>query len=129
MSNVLFVTTPDKAKVLREDADGPTAPSPINPIFNGGLFPPGIGGFGVQGGIVFPAVPAVDPAPPAVDPAPPPGEKPVEKAPDKPAEKPPEKPGEKPPEKPVQSPPPAGGTTTPPAAPGNAPPPPAEKKP
>ncbi len=112
MSNVLFVTTPDKAKVLREDADGPTAPSPINPIFfpGGGLnFPPGIGGFGGPGGIVFPAVPAVDPAPPAIDPAPPAGG---------------EKPAEKPPEKPAQAPPPAG-TTTPPAAPGGAAPPPA----
>lgn len=112
MSNVLFVTTPDKAKVLREDADGPTGPSPLNPIFGGLNFPPGaIGGFGGAGGIVFPAVPAVDPALPVVDPAPP-AEKPVEKVPDKekPAEKPPEKSGDKPP------------ATTPPA-------PPAEKKP
>jgi hypothetical protein len=38
MSNVLFVTTPEKADKLRPDADGPTAPSPINP-----LFPPGGG--------------------------------------------------------------------------------------
>lgn len=75
MSNVLFVTTPEKAKVLREDADGPTSPSPANPFFplGGGLVPPiGIGGPGV-------AVPVIDPAPanppPAPQVAPPPAEK------------------------------------------------------
>lgn len=75
-SNVLFVTTTDKAKDFKDD--GPTTPSPLNPIFGGGGVPvPGvIGGFG--GVQVLPAVPAGDipveaPAnPPAKpDPAPP----------------------------------------------------------
>lgn len=67
MSNVLFVTTPEKAKVLREDADGPTSPSPANPFFpfGGGVgLPPG----GI-GGVVLPAVP-IDPI--QVNPPPPP---------------------------------------------------------
>jgi hypothetical protein len=79
MSNVLFVTTPERAEKLRPDADGPTTPSPINP-----LFPPGgagalnLGGMGI-GGVVFPGglVPAnpcpVPPAnPPPANTAPPP---------------------------------------------------------
>ncbi len=73
MNNVLWLTTPEKAKVLREDADGPTTPSPINP---GSPFgpngPPVVGGFG--GLQVVPAAPAIEA--PAVQPAPPP---PVEK--------------------------------------------------
>jgi hypothetical protein len=69
MSNVLFVTTPEKADKLRPDADGPTAPSPINPLMP-------LGGAGVWnlngvGGIAFPAVP-VPPAPCPVPPANPP---------------------------------------------------------
>jgi type II secretory pathway component GspD/PulD (secretin) len=61
MSNVLFVTTPEKAKGLREDADGPTQPAPANPFFPGGginpLPAPGvIGGFG--GVQILPAGPA-----------------------------------------------------------------------
>jgi hypothetical protein len=96
-SNVLFVTTADKAKDFRDD--GPTTPSGANPLFpNGGIFPPpaviggGIGGFG---GAAVP-LPAVDlpaanpPAPPAKEEKAPAGEKAV---------------------------PPAGGGVPPPAAP------------
>jgi len=74
MSNVLFITTPEKAKVLREDADDPTTPSQVNPAFPFGLDVPVPGGLGGQ---VFPAVPA----PPAVE-APAQPEKPAP-APDK----------------------------------------------
>ena len=43
MSNVLFVTTPEKAKALRKDGDAPTSPSPLNPFFPGGGVPvPGV---------------------------------------------------------------------------------------
>lgn len=80
MSNVLFVTSPEKADKLRVDADGPTSPSPINPGFPGGGAPGVIGGFG---GIVIPAPPnppAACPPPAAVPPPanttpPPPPEK------------------------------------------------------
>jgi hypothetical protein len=132
MSNVLFITTPDKAKVLREDADGPTTPSPINPVFPfpagpGGIVPlppGGIGGIGGFGGGIF--VPGGIAPPPAADPTPP--EKSVETPPAKPTEKsgekPPEKSGENPPknQKPVE-----GGQPTPPPGPQKVPPP--EKKP
>lgn len=95
MSNVLFVTTPDKAKVLREDADGPTQPSPANPFFPGGLNPPPLGGIGGFGGVqIVPAAP-IGPAPAVEAPAAtPPAEKPVEKPADP---KPPEKPANPPP--------------------------------
>lgn len=103
MSNVLFVTTPDKAKVLREDSDGPTTPSPLNPVFpfgGGGPIPvPAFGG--AIGGVAVPAIDLPVPAPgPAVAPAP---------APDKPVQAPAEKP----------APPPAGNTAPP--APANTP--------
>jgi hypothetical protein len=116
MSNVLYVTAPDKVKEKGLHDDGPTNPSPLNPFFPGGgvAFPaPGViggpaGGIFVPGGIAPPPVEAV------------------------PAQNPPA-----PPDKPVQAPPPAAGGTTPPAppatgtAPGKAdpPPPPVEKKP
>jgi hypothetical protein len=74
MSNVLFVTTPDKAKVLREDADGPTTPAPANPFFPGGvplpgvIGPGGIGGFGGFGGVqIVPAPPVPAETVPAPD--------------------------------------------------------------
>ena len=69
MSNVLYVTTPERAKVLREDSDGPTSPSPFNPIF------PNPGGIGILGGGIGGF--AVPVPPPAVCPPPgnpPPGE-------------------------------------------------------
>lgn len=40
MSNVLFVTTPERAEKLRPSSDGPTQPAPGNPVFpfpNGGI--------------------------------------------------------------------------------------------
>ncbi len=58
MNNVLFVTTEDRAKVLREDGDGPT---PISP-FGGGL----------PGGPDVGIAPAVIPAPGAAPALPPP---------------------------------------------------------
>ncbi|VTU02309.1 hypothetical protein : [Gemmataceae bacterium] len=75
MANVLFVTTHDKAKVLREDGDGPTGSTPANPVFPlpGVGFP---GGGGIGGVQILPAQPAVDPAvPPQPAPAP---DKPVQ---------------------------------------------------
>jgi hypothetical protein len=77
MSNVLFITTPERAKELRPDADAPTAPAPLNPVFPFGpdvAVPRGIGGFG--GVQVLPAAPAVE-AP--AQPAPPQPVPPVEK--------------------------------------------------
>lgn len=82
MANVLFVTSHDKAKVLREDGEGPTAPAPANPVFpNPGVVFPGGGGMGGFGGVqILPVAPAVDPAvPPQPAPAP---DKPVQ-APEK----------------------------------------------
>jgi hypothetical protein len=74
MSNVLFVTTPEKAEKLRPDADGPTSPSPISPIFPPVALQPGAVGLG---GIVIPApgapVPGACPVPPAAPANPPPG--------------------------------------------------------
>ncbi len=105
-SNVLFITTLEKAKDFRDD--GPTTPAGANPIFPGGgpvPLPGLIGPGGVIGGIGgVQIVPA--PAPPAVETAP---------APNPPAQAPP--------------PPPAAGTTPAPApAPATTPPaPPAEK--
>ncbi|HJZ53946.1 MAG TPA: hypothetical protein VKE74_03265 [Gemmataceae bacterium] len=71
MSNVLFVTTPERAEKLRPDADGPTQPTQPSP-FGIAVPPPAIGGpipFGGAGGAVpIPApVPAVEvPAKPPV---------------------------------------------------------------
>jgi hypothetical protein len=68
MSNVLFVTTPERAKELRPDADEPTKPMPVNPFFPGqdGLVMPG--GFGGIGGIqAFPINPPPLPAPAPVE--------------------------------------------------------------
>jgi hypothetical protein len=132
MSNVLFVTTSEKADKLRPDADGPTAPSPINPLFPGGVPQGVIGGFGGVGGIVFPApVPAACPVPPQpANPAPeapaPTPDKPAP-TPDKPADRkvdptPPPIEKKEPEKKPEPTPPPAGKKTEPT-------PPPAEKKP
>jgi hypothetical protein len=99
MSNVLFVTSPERAEKLRPSADAPTQPAPgtVVPFPNGvvpalpGFGLPGIGGLGGFGGI-GPVVPA--PAAPA----------PAET---KPAEKPPEKPDPAP-EKPKPEPKPGG---------------------
>ena len=55
MSNVLFVTTPERAEKLRPDADGPVQPAPANPFFGGGLNPPPIQAFGF-GGLAVPAL-------------------------------------------------------------------------
>jgi len=147
MSNVLFVTSPEKAEKLRPDADGPTSPSPINPIFPGGGPPGVIGGFG---GVVFPApVPAACPLPAApANPAPPAAGAPAPggAAPGAPATPPPAggaAPGAPAPATPPPAanpapgapatPPPAGGaapgTPAPAAPPANpVPPPPVEKK-
>ena len=128
MSNVLFVTTPDKAEKLRADADGPTSPSPINPVFpNGGI--PGMqfnfGGIAVPAPVAPPAacpppVPANPPAAPANPPAAP-------GAPAAPAAPVPAAPGAPVPPAPGAPVPPAPGTTppAPPAGPGTPPP---EKK-
>jgi hypothetical protein len=93
MSNVLYVTSHERAKVLRDDADGPTSPSPFNPVF------PNPGGIGIIGGGIG-AFPVVAPPPAA---CPPPGNPPVveekkveeKKGEEKKAE--PEKKGEAPP--------------------------------
>lgn len=68
MNNVLYVTTGERARTLREDADGPTPPPPAGPFFPGGgdavpLPVPG-GPGGVPGGI--------EPGPGVVPPPPPP---------------------------------------------------------
>jgi hypothetical protein len=54
MSNVLFVTTPERAEKLRPDADGPVPAGTVSPFFPGGLNPPPIAvpGFG---GLAVPA--------------------------------------------------------------------------
>ena len=57
MNNVLFITSEERAKVLREDADGPTPTSPNFP------FGPGILG-GVGGGAGVDVLPALPPPPP-----------------------------------------------------------------
>ncbi|AWM36381.1 hypothetical protein GobsT_58270 [Gemmata obscuriglobus] len=69
MSNVLFVTTVERAEKLRPNADGPTQPAPGNPVFpfpNGGPGPvplPGvIGPAGQAVEVVRPAVEAAKPA-------------------------------------------------------------------
>jgi hypothetical protein len=74
MSNVLFVTSPERAEKLRPDADGPVPASPFSPFLP--VPPPGGIGFGGGfGGVAVPDMaveaPAVPPAPPA-PPAPPP---------------------------------------------------------
>jgi hypothetical protein len=82
MSNVLFVTTPERAEKLRPNADGPTQPgNNVVPFPNGGLNPPP-GGFGLPGfGGVVPAIP--------VPPAPAPAEAPkVEEKKEEPEKKP-----------------------------------------
>ena len=118
MSNVLFVTTTERAEKLRPNADGPTQPgNGVIPFPNGfpggGGFPvpPGIGIGIAPGGIggVLPALPPQQVEVPKVDP-------PAEK---KEPEKKPE------PDKKPDPAPPATGTT--PAAP--PPPPPAPPKP
>ncbi|MBN9122331.1 MAG: hypothetical protein J0I06_24855 [Planctomycetes bacterium] len=66
MSNVLFVTTPERAEKLRASSDGPTQPNGnvVVPFPNGVPGgPPALGGFGIAPGGVG-VVPAV-PAPPA----------------------------------------------------------------
>jgi type II secretory pathway component GspD/PulD (secretin) len=97
-SNVLFVTTAERAKDFRDD--GPTSAGQINPFFpivpDGGLFPPPGGIIGGRGGIgaaeILPPNPAVEAAkagaetPPAVAPPPPPPP-PVEAPPPPPVKK------------------------------------------
>lgn len=69
MSNVLFMTTPERAEKLRPTADAPTQPN-ANPAFpfpaGGGIGVPGIGGI-IGGAVPAPAVPVeapkVDPVP------------------------------------------------------------------
>ena len=103
MSNVLFVTTPEKAEKLRPDADGPTAPSPINPLFPGGVVPGALGGLNF-GAVVVPGPPCPVPAPPA-NPAPPVPETPPAKPAAPAPETPPAKPATPPPANPVPPPP------------------------
>jgi hypothetical protein len=120
MSNVLFVTTPERAEKLRPSSDGPTQPAPGNPVFPfpggpggppvigppGVIFPGGMGGGVAPGGVVVPDRPVGEPKP----------EKPDEK-PGKPEPAPakPENPEKKP--EPGQTPKPAPGGTTPAAPP------------
>ncbi|MBP3954229.1 hypothetical protein J8F10_02825 [Gemmata sp. G18] len=87
MSNVLFVTTTERAEKLRPNADGPTQPAPGNPVFPfpaggpGGPVPlPGIG----VPGIVLPANPAPAQDLPAVAPPAPATPPPAPPAPGKP---------------------------------------------
>lgn len=105
MSNVLFVTTADRAEKLRPASDGPTQPAPGNPVFpfpGGGIdrpvpLPPVIGvpGVALPGGMgVVPAMP-------------------VEVKPE---------PAPAPPVQAVPLPAPVGGGTTTPAAPPALPP-------
>jgi hypothetical protein len=62
MGNVLFVTSEERGKALREDADGPTQPGGVNPVFP--IEPGAGGGIGI-GGAEGPAVqPVPAPAPP-----------------------------------------------------------------
>jgi hypothetical protein len=73
MSNVLFVTSPERAEKLRPDADGPVPASPFSPFLP--VPPPGGIGFGGGfGGVVVPDMaveaPAVPPAPAAPPPPP-----------------------------------------------------------
>lgn len=76
MSNVLFVTTAERAEKLRPAADAPTQPgnNPVFPIPGGFDRPvPGLpGGFGGIGGNPVPVAPPVEVKPAAVPPAPPP---------------------------------------------------------
>jgi hypothetical protein len=112
MSNVLFVTTADRAEKLRPSSDGPTQPAPGNPVFpfpGGGPdrpipLPPVIG----VPGIVLPG--GMGGAAPALPP--------VEVKPE-PAPVPPQA---------VPVPAPVGGTTTPAAPPALPPAPPAPPK-
>lgn len=79
MSNVLFVTTDERAAKLKDDADRPAPPAPVNPVFptDGGAFPfPIPGGPGIippvqvapgAGGVeVVPAVPPPAPEKPVM---------------------------------------------------------------
>jgi hypothetical protein len=70
MSNVLFVTTPERAEKLRPSADSPTQPN-NNGVFpfpngGGGIAVPGLPGIGGFGGIGI-AVPAAPPVAPPVE--------------------------------------------------------------
>jgi hypothetical protein len=83
MSNVLFITTPERAEKLRPSADSPTQPNggAVFPFPNGGIdrvvpLPGVIGGIGIAPG----AVPAV-PVPPPVEEKKPEEKKPEEKKP------------------------------------------------
>lgn len=70
MSNVIFITSKDRAESLRKDADGPIPPAHPTPgVQQINLNGVGFGGFG---GIAVPALPAIAPvpAPPAPEPAP-----------------------------------------------------------
>jgi hypothetical protein len=73
MSNVLFVTTPERAEKLRPSADAPTQPNgnAVFPFPNGAIPVPGVIGIGFGGiGGAAPALPAVPAEAPKVDPAP-----------------------------------------------------------
>ncbi len=125
MSNVLFVTTTERAEKLRPSSDGPTQPNnngvipfpigPDRPVPLPGIIGPGGIGMGVPG-VVLPAMPVEVPK---TEPAPAPDKKPdPEKKPEPPAggTTAPATGTPAPPPPPVQIPPaPAGGTT--PAAP------------
>ena len=67
MGNVLFVTSEERGKALREDADGPTQPGGVNPVFP--IEPGAGGGIGI-GGADGPAVQPVPLPAPAPPPAP-----------------------------------------------------------
>ncbi len=86
MSNVLFVTTTERADKLRPNADGPTQPAPGNPVFpfpaGGGPVPlPAVGGAAGAPGVLLPANPVVAPDLPV---APPPAPEKQPPAPGKP---------------------------------------------
>ncbi|AMV27917.1 hypothetical protein VT84_26170 [Gemmata sp. SH-PL17] len=72
MSNVLFVTTTERADKLRPNADGPTQPAPGNPVFPfpaGGPVPlPAVGGAAGAPGVLLPANPVVVPELPVAPP-------------------------------------------------------------
>lgn len=66
MSNVLFVTTADRAEKLRPSSDGPTQPNGgVNPFPNGIPGGPAVIGGGFGGVVPLPAVPVAPP--PAVE--------------------------------------------------------------
>jgi hypothetical protein len=90
MSNVLFVTTAERAEKLRPSSDGPTQPAPGSPVFpfsaGGGINPPpliGVPGIGGAPGGIGGAAPdrPVEAPKPAPDKKPEPEKKPEKLAP------------------------------------------------